>query len=414
MRVIDIEPGQVIVANRQRRPLGNIDGLIASIQSVGLLHPIVIGADGILKVGYRRLEAFRRMDRDTIPAHVAENLDDVIEALRAERDENVQREELPPTVMVERGRELQEAEREAARERMIAAHSSPAKFAEQDQGNARDKVGEALGVSGETWRKADAVISAAEADPETFGDLPVLMDTKNVHRAHKEMVKRQRAERRQEIISDGQSATIPEKARLICGDFSKPDFTAWSLEAGSIDVIITDPPYPQKYLPLYEDLAKNAAYLLRPGGLLLAMCGQSYLPSLFELMCPHLIYRWTLAYLTPGGQSPQIWPRRFNTFWKPVLVFSKETLDGDDWHGDVIKSDVNDNDKRFHKWGQSESGMARLVESFTKDNDLILDPFCGGGTTGVVALQLNRRFVGIDIDSDQISITKGRIHEQTS
>ena len=196
-----------------------------------------------------------------------------------------------------------------------------------------------------------------------------------------------------------------DSVRLICGDFAE---VARDLADNSFDAIITDPPYPKEYLHLYRLLAEEAAKLLKPGGSLLAMAGQSYLPDVFNLMTPHLTYQWTLAYLTPGGQSPQIWPRKVNAFWKPVLWFIKGDYVGN-WHGDVFKSDVNDNDKRFHEWGQSESGIARLVESFTSPGDLVLDPFVGGGTTAVVCHNLGREFVGIDIDKAQIAITQGRL-----
>lgn len=225
----------------------------------------------------------------------------------------------------------------------------------------------------------------------------------------KEQKERDRQAEQQALIESGQSILLPDDFRVICGDFSDPDFDTWQLYENSIDIIITDPPYPKEYLHLYEHLAKNAAYLLKPYGLLLAMCGQSYLPDIFELMIPHLTYRWTISYLTPGGQSPQIWPRRINTFWKPVLVFAKGSLDGEDWHGDVVSSEINDNDKRFHEWGQSESGIAKLVEDYTAQGDLILDPFCGGGTTGVICANLERRFIGIDIDPEKVELTKGRI-----
>ena len=45
MRVVDLEPGSIIVEERQTRPLGDLDGLIASIQDVGLLHPLKIEAN---------------------------------------------------------------------------------------------------------------------------------------------------------------------------------------------------------------------------------------------------------------------------------------------------------------------------------------------------------------------------------
>lgn len=198
---------------------------------------------------------------------------------------------------------------------------------------------------------------------------------------------------------------LPTPARLICGDFAS---IANEIEPGSIDVIITDPPYPKEFLHLYGLLARQAAKLLKPGGSLLAMCGQSYLPDIMALMTPHIAYHWTLSYQTPGGQSPQIWPKKVNTFWKPVLWFVKGEYGGL-WHGDVIKSDVNDNDKRFHEWGQSESGIARLVNDHSLPGDLILDPFCGGGTTGAVAVALSRRFIGIDKDPVAIETSKKRL-----
>jgi DNA modification methylase len=80
-----------------------------------------------------------------------------------------------------------------------------------------------------------------------------------------------------------------------------------------------------------------------------------------------------------------------------------------EWFGDVAVSRTNDNDKRFHGWGQSESGMADLVERLTLPGKLICDPFLGGGTTAVVALALGRLFVGCDIDAANVEQTKARV-----
>ena len=53
--------------------------------------------------------------------------------------------------------------------------------------------------------------------------------------------------------------------------------------------------------------------------------------------------------------------------------------------------------------------LHRIITASTNENDLILDPFCGSGTTGVVAKHLNRRFVGIDSVPEFLDITKNRI-----
>ncbi len=176
-----------------------------------------------------------------------------------------------------------------------------------------------------------------------------------------------------------------------------------------VDAIITDPPYPREYLHTFTDLAELASRSLKPGGSLVVMSGQSYLPEVIHrLESSGLTYQWTLAYLTPGGQATQLWARKVNTFWKPLLWFTNGEYDGD-WIGDVARSDVNDNDKNHHHWGQSESGMADVIRRFTSPGDLIVDPFLGGGTTGIVALQLGRRFIGADVEQEAIDATRRRL-----
>jgi hypothetical protein len=139
------------------------------------------------------------------------------------------------------------------------------------------------------------------------------------------------------------------------------------------------------------------------------MSGQTYLPRVFQALIAHLDYHWTMAYLTPGGQSVQIFPRKVNTFWKPIILCRNGEGTSPEWFGDVAKSDVNDNDKRFHQWGQSESGMADLVGRLTRAGDVVLDPFMGAGTTGVAALAMGRSFVGCDLDAENIEATRGRL-----
>jgi len=65
---------------------------------------------------------------------------------------------------------------------------------------------------------------------------------------------------------------------------------------GSVDAIVTDPPHPEEYLPLYGSLTRVADRLLRPGGHCLVMCGQAHLRRVLDLLEGEpLRYRWTLA-----------------------------------------------------------------------------------------------------------------------
>ena len=53
--------------------------------------------------------------------------------------------------------------------------------------------------------------------------------------------------------------------------------------------------------------------------------------------------------------------------------------------------------------------MEHLVNLFTKENDVVLDCFMGSGTTGVVCKNLNRNFIGIELDENYYNIAKERI-----
>lgn len=198
------------------------------------------------------------------------------------------------------------------------------------------------------------------------------------------------------------------------------------LEPGSIDAVITDPPYPAEFLPLFgirygneqdglsdfqeEGLSEFAAKWLKPGGICAVMVGQSYLPEVMERLSSRLTYHWTLAYLTPGGQAVQLFARKVNTFWKPVLLYTNGDADLE-WFGDVARSDVNDNDKRHHHWGQSESGMADLIKRLTRAGQRVCDPFMGAATTGVAAISIGRSFVGCDVNADHVQTAEQRLQE---
>ena len=124
--------------------------------------------------------------------------------------------------------------------------------------------------------------------------------------AHKLVMREEKAERKNTPFSLSES-----DCRLFCADIRDglPD-----IPDDCVDFIITDPPYPKEYIPLYESLSLFASRVLKDGGSLLCMCGQSYLNEVMRALCVHMTYHWTLCYLTPGGQSPRLWNKRTNTF----------------------------------------------------------------------------------------------------
>lgn len=53
--------------------------------------------------------------------------------------------------------------------------------------------------------------------------------------------------------------------------------------------------------------------------------------------------------------------------------------------------------------------LERIISLVTDENDIVLDPFCGSGTTLVAAQFLNRKYIGIDISNDAIELCKKRL-----
>ena len=55
--------------------------------------------------------------------------------------------------------------------------------------------------------------------------------------------------------------------------------------------------------------------------------------------------------------------------------------------------------------------LNRIILASTKENDLILDPFCGSSTTGIAAVKLNRRYIGIDNEKEYLDLSIRRYQE---
>jgi len=270
----------------------------------------------------------------------------------------------------------------------------------------RVELARVAGVSHDTISKAKVIAAKApEAVKEKLrsGEL-------SINAAYRDIRKAEQQEAKAQAKAAVPASLLPATERYAVhqGELATVGST---VADASVDWIITDPPYGREYLGAYAELSEFAFRVLKPGGSLICMTGQSFLPDVMAQLGKRLTYHWTLAYLTPGGQSAQLWGRKVNTFWKPLLWYVKDRHEGD-WVGDVCRSDAND--KRFHGWGQSEGGMADIIERFTYPGQTICDPFCGGGTTGVVAVRMNRLFVGIDCDQEAVATTLKRLAEAAS
>lgn len=66
-------------------------------------------------------------------------------------------------------------------------------------------------------------------------------------------------------------------------------------------------------------------------------------------------------------------------------------------------------EKRFHPTQKPQKLLERIINASSNENDIVLDPFMGGGSTGVACLSLNRKFIGIEKDYNYFLISQKRI-----
>lgn len=373
------------------------DSLVESIREQGLREAVWLTKDGALLDGRNRVRAcqaagvkpeFRQYDGD--------------DPVQFVWDMNVNRRHLTATQTAVAGLKREELKESAKKlvakpHRPVGSRSGPRVDHLQVRGPRTDEVlAKSLGVSRSTVAQVARVIAEA---PDLLPEMEAgKLSAKAAERIVKDKKRSERREaeaiQRQEIIATGTQV-----------DLRLGDFREVLADVADVDAIVTDPPYPKQYLPLLDDLAVLAERVLKPGGLMAVMMGQSYLPEVYRRLDGRLPYLWTLAYLTPGGQAVQVWDRKVNTFWKPVLVYGSPA----DWFGDVTRSEVNDNDKRHHVWGQSASGMVDIVQRLTKPGWHILDPFLGAGTTALAARANGCHFTGCDIDAEHVERTRERL-----
>src|SRR4051794_1259433 len=99
-RCIELPLNTIKIENRCRRHMGDIDSLIASIEELGLLQPIVVTTAGHLIAGERRIEAYHRLGRKSIMCCVVDDAAAAWPHLVAEVHENTCREPFRPSEAV--------------------------------------------------------------------------------------------------------------------------------------------------------------------------------------------------------------------------------------------------------------------------------------------------------------------------
>ena len=81
-------------------------------------------------------------------------------------------------------------------------------------------------------------------------------------------------------------------------------------------------------------------------------------------------------------------------------------------HGGVVNADYMESKKRFHPTQKPVELIKKILMDFTKEGDIILDPFLGSGTTAVACKQLKRNYIGIEISPEYCKIAEDRLRQE--
>lgn len=74
-------------------------------------------------------------------------------------------------------------------------------------------------------------------------------------------------------------------------------------------------------------------------------------------------------------------------------------------------STVSGNERTSHPTQKSLQLMQDIIKIHTNENDVVIDPFMGSGTTGLACLNLNRKFIGIELDKNYFNLSVERLNK---
>ena len=358
-----------------------------SIKENGLWLPIVANSQGVILDGHHRYRACTDLG-------VA--IQCVIRDFTSKNDEiifvgesNLARRQMSDIENIQLVMKLEPNYVQQAKERM----SEGGKEGVQNSahlGKSRDKIAEKAYVSHDTYKKGKELLKSSTSDIIDKIKAGKSSINKEFHLLRKD---EKREERHKEIKN--LQVNLPKTIQLYNMDFQEAP-----VQANSVSLIFTDPPYLEKFLYLYKQLAVFASKVLKDGGSLITYVPQAFIPEICAWMTESgLNYHWIIS-VKHSGPSATIWNKKILVAGKVMLWFTKGKYDGE-YVRDFIDSEYQG--KQDHPWQQSTAESSYYIEFMTIKNEIICDPFLGSGKFGESAKMLKRQFIGIEIDPEHFN-----------
>ncbi len=227
------------------------------------------------------------------------------------------------------------------------------------------------------------------------------------------------------------------------------------ISSGSVDMILTDPPYGttackwDSIIPL-EPMWEQLKRIIKPNGAIVMTASQPFTSNLISSNYKMFKYCWVweksqstgflnawkmplrahedivVFYKNPPAYIPLLTDKPAANI-RPITSQTKES----DCYGvyklgkenrkcpankSMPKSVIrfNNSQDRLHPTGKPVPLMEYLIKTYTNEGETVLDFTMGSGTTGVAAKNLNRKFIGIELDENYFNIAKERINKHVA
>ena len=221
------------------------------------------------------------------------------------------------------------------------------------------------------------------------------------------------------------------------------------IESDTVDLILTDPPYNlgmfmknrdtnlhkmrdnffgaagwddlvyEEWLMSMDNFFKESARISKKGASMIMFMSLIKLETLKKKKKKHGFYYKTTGIWHKTNPMPRNMNLHFVNSTEAWLYFTYKTRtgtfnnEGKLYHDFIETSLVTKNEKAFgkHPTQKPVKLISHFIKLLSNKGDLIVDPFMGSGTTGVVSKSLGRDFIGIELEKEYFNIATQRIED---
>jgi DNA modification methylase len=371
-------------ARNPRKNDAAVDKMIACIQEFGFKIPIVAKSNGSVVDGHLRLKAAKKLGMAEVPVVIADDLTDAqIKAFRLVANQSANWAEWDDELL---------------------------KLELEDLKNLNFD----LDLTGFDFDEVERFLKDPEEEEEDF-DEPIAQEAS--------------------VITKSGDLWILGDHRLLCGDATKKEYFQKLLDSEIADMVFTDPPYNVDYGTNQRDMIRGNTRAIKNDNIenfaefIEAACANILEYSdgaVYIFMSAFEFDPLKQAFETAGGDLSSIivWIKNHFAVGKSdyqrqheMILYGRKKGSDRYWCGDRTQSDIWSFDRvdanRLHPTMKPVSLVKQAVINSSETGDIVLDPFCGSGTTLIACEKTSRCARCIESDPKYVDVAIRRWRKLT-